>query len=138
MHLRQISLLAALLALPVTARAQTGADGSGLRTVVVSGAPAEPADGIVVQTLFVQGQPDNFPTIVRVVQGSNAQRAGLMAGDTIVSVDGWDIRGPRPLFVDRTPGRVYTMRVRRVGEEVELTFVYPAPPAAPPPTAKPR
>lgn len=67
--------------------------------------------------------------VVRVVpEGSNAARAGLAAGDTIVAVNGRDSR-ERPLFPDRTPGTRYTLRVRREGEELEIEYALPEPAA---------
>src|SRR5262249_52530808 len=85
------------------------------------------------------GEPYPYPEIKTVVPGSNAAQAGLMAGDTLVSVDGRDLRRPAPLFPDRTPGAKDVMRVRRGGEELELTFTYPAlPDNAPAQGTRPR
>ncbi|MBD0320111.1 MAG: PDZ domain-containing protein [Gemmatimonadetes bacterium] len=63
-----------------------------------------------------------------VTPGSNAARAGLMPGDTIMAVNGRDTRTSR-MFPDRQPGTRYTMRIRRAGEDPELTYVMPAAPA---------
>lgn len=63
-----------------------------------------------------------FPVVRRVHPGSNAQRAGLMAGDTIVAVNGRNAK-VRPLFDNRRPGTRIVMRIRRNGEEREVSFV---------------
>lgn len=63
-----------------------------------------------------------FPVVRRIHPGSNAQRAGLMAGDTIVSVNGRNAK-VRPLFDNRRPGTRIVMRIRRNGEEREVSFV---------------
>jgi C-terminal processing protease CtpA/Prc len=65
------------------------------------------------------------PYITEVVKGSTAEEAGLAVGDTILSVDGRDTRQP-PMFPDESPGVRHLMRIRRAGEEMELTFVMPA------------
>lgn len=81
------------------------------------------------------------PTVLRLASGSTAEAAGLQVGDTIVSVDGRDTRQP-PMFADDSPGVRHLMRIRRGGEEMELTFVMPAIPPPPSeggsPPARPR
>jgi S1-C subfamily serine protease len=74
----------------------------------------------------------DYPVIKQVAPGSNAARAGLAVGDVLLSVDGRDTR-TSPLFPDQRGGVRYLLRVRRGGEEVELTYVFPAPPAQPAP-----
>ena len=67
-----------------------------------------------------------FIVVRRVPAGSNAERAGLVVGDTIVAVNGKDSR-ERPLFTERAPGTRYVLRVRREGEEMEIEYTVPAP-----------
>lgn len=126
-------LSAALAFAPARAHAQQPSSSSdpGVTTVVVNRAP--PPLGFVYSIVGSYGQAYPYPKITTVVAGSNAARAGLMVGDTLVSVDGRDLRQPVPLFPDRTPGTKYVMRVRRGGEDLELIYTYPATPAAPPP-----
>jgi S1-C subfamily serine protease len=66
------------------------------------------------------------PFVTQVVKGSAAEQAGLLQGDTIIAVDGRDTRHP-PMFSDPAPGVRHLLRIRRAGEEMELTFVMPAP-----------
>lgn len=63
----------------------------------------------------------NPPTVRLVVAGSNAQRAGLMVGDSIVTVNGHDAR-EIAVFHDRRPGTRYVLRVRRGGEDRVIAF----------------
>jgi S1-C subfamily serine protease len=71
----------------------------------------------------------DYPVIKQVAPGSNAARAGLAVGDVLLSVDGRDTR-TSPFFPDQRGGVRYLLRVRRGPEEVELTYVFPAPPPA--------
>jgi C-terminal processing protease CtpA/Prc len=79
-----------------------------------------------------QRQPDRslrfgHPYVTVVVAGTNAARAGLAVGDTIMTVNGRDTRQP-PLFPVRRAGTEYVLLVRRGGEERELTYVFPESP----------
>jgi S1-C subfamily serine protease len=132
-------LAAALVSGPARAHAQqpTLNGDPGATTVVVNRAP--PPLGFAWGIEGTPGEPYPYPEIKTVVPGSNAARAGLTVGDTLVSVNGHDMRQLAPLFPDRTPGTKYTMRVRRGGEDLELTFIYPTPAAAvTPPGTRPR
>lgn len=135
---------AAALALQAGAAAAQGGEpprpGGVLRHTTF--ANGNPANGSVARTFgFAWGVssrpgPDqrpvfDHPYVTVVLPGSNAARAGLAVGDTIVSVNGRDTRQP-PLFPVRRAGTEYTLLVRRGGEERELTYVFPEPqPAAP-------
>lgn len=107
-----------------------------------SGGPPDPAAGRVVVTHRTAASPPpswgfafgmragprleyTHPYVTEVVKGSTAEEAGLAVGDTILSVDGRDTRQP-PMFPDESPGVRHLMRIRRAGEEMELTFVMPA------------
>lgn len=138
---RWIAALAIALALPAAeARAQDNPTpprpGGVLRRTAMSN--ANPASGNVARVFgFAWGVSTTpganhslsfgHPYVTVVVPGTNAARAGLVAGDTIVSVNGRDSRQP-PLFPVRRAGTEYTLLVRRAGEERELTYVYPEPP----------
>lgn len=67
-------------------------------------------------------RPRQHPTVSRVSEGGAAERAGLRAGDVILTVNGVDSR-QGPLFRDRTPGTRYTVRVRRGDQEREVVLV---------------
>jgi S1-C subfamily serine protease len=125
-----LPLAAAVFSAPGVARAQQPGE-SAVTTVVVNRAP--PPLGFVFKIEGTYGAPYPYPEITTVVPGSNAARAGLMVGDTLVSVNGHDLRQPALLFPDRAPGTKYVMRIRRGGEDLELIYSYPALPAAPPP-----
>lgn len=85
------------------------------------------------------GNSYNYPYVRTVISGSAAEAAGLMVGDTIISVDGRDMRYG-PFFPVQVAGTRYVMLVRRGTEEIELVYTFPkleeAPregtPAAPP------
>lgn len=65
----------------------------------------------------------NPPTIRQVLPDSPAARAGLQAGDVIVSVNGRDGRNP-PLFNDFQPGSKVVLRIRRGDDEREIALVW--------------
>jgi membrane-associated protease RseP (regulator of RpoE activity) len=139
-----ILALAAALALHAGRAAAQGGEpprpgGVLHHTAIANG---NPANGSVARTFgFAWGMstrpgPDHSPTfghpyVTVVVPGSNAARAGLVVGDTIVSVNGRDTRQP-PLFPVRRAGTEYVLLVRRGGEERELTYVFPEPQRAAP------
>lgn len=103
----------------------------------VAGAPRTLAFGFLLDA----GPP---VTVRHVIRGSAVDRAGIQAGDVIVSVGG------RPATVDAireaarraTPGDTVRIRIRRVDREREVAVVPaahpmpPAPPHAPRPTAR--
>jgi S1-C subfamily serine protease len=62
-------------------------------------------------------------TIVRVVEGSPAEKAGLQVGDRITKIDGEDVNPENNLqgvIADRQPGDSVTLEVERPGEEEAL------------------
>ena len=81
-----------------------------------------------------------------VVVGSPADRGGVLGGDTITSLQGQPIRGPRDVaaWLERTPGGTpLAVVVRREGRELTLNVTVeartsaPAPAPAPPSPASP-
>lgn len=58
----------------------------------------------------------HYPYVARVDPGSPAEAAGLVPHDTILSSNGKNAR-LGGIFPDRTPGTVYTLRLRRNGVE---------------------
>jgi C-terminal processing protease CtpA/Prc len=66
-----------------------------------------------------------YPRVAGLVKGGSGERAGLMVGDEIRSVNGRDARQP-PLFPNRVPGARYVVRVRRGGEDREVIVVLPS------------
>lgn len=126
--MRQITLLLGLagaLALPVAAHAQPGA----ARTQVNGRAqPVPPRFGFAVGAKVGPNNTAGYPYVHTVVPGSNAERAGIQVGDTILTINGRDARDGQ-LFPVREAGTRYLMRVRRGREEVELNFTFPVIPA---------
>ncbi len=129
-----LSLAAVTLALPSHAFGQTTSSGSGeppgqavRRTMSRNpGAPpANPALALGFSFGMTPGRDNSFgyPYVKGVTKGSNADRAGLVVGDAILSVDGRDAR-QRQLFPGARPGARYVVRVRRGGEERELTYTF--------------
>lgn len=135
-----LALAAALALRAGAAAAQPGGEpprsgGVLHRTAIPSG---NLAAGTVVRTFgFAWGMSTRpgdggtiifgHPYVTMVVPETNAARAGLVAGDTILTVNGRDTRQP-PLFPVRRAGTEYLLLVRRGGEERELTYVFPEPP----------
>jgi S1-C subfamily serine protease len=67
------------------------------------------------------------PVITRVVTESPAARAGFVAGDEILSIDGVDTLERLTFFRTAVPGQRYLFRVQRGTTQVELAVV-PDPP----------
>jgi regulator of sigma E protease len=66
--------------------------------------------------------PDTHPYVVAVVPGEPAERAGLKAGDVILSIDGEAIATHAQLIsvISRSTGKQIALRVRRANEELTL------------------
>lgn len=96
----------------------------GITTAGVSVHNDWTADGHLVQYL-------DYPPIVSVVPRSPAQVAGILAGDTLVAYDGFDVVA-HPVNVSRvlTPEKRIAVTVRRDGENRALTLVVARPPNA--------
>jgi S1-C subfamily serine protease len=126
----------AVLACHHPAEAQSGTGGDTTLRVMTFPPSTRPSVSLGFGYAMNPG-PNNAYThayVIEVEPGSAAARAGLVVGDTILASDGNDVRG-RPFFPEPRAGKRYVLRVRRNGEERELTYVYPAPPAAPQPSA---
>jgi S1-C subfamily serine protease len=101
--------------------------------------------------LGVQTEVDEGEVVVRVVTpDTGASRAGIRAGDVIVSVEGEEVASPEELreaIVSRKPGDALKVTVKRDGETRELTAklgrapmvaeMVPMPPALPVPAEPP-
>ena len=68
-----------------------------------------------------------YPVVVGLSPGGPGEKAGMMVGDTIRAVNGRDGR-LLPLWPNRAPGVRYVVRVRRAGEDREVTLVLPSTP----------
>lgn len=99
---------------------------NGRTTIRYPNANRPPSGGFAVRMNSGPNLTYTHPFVTQVVKGSAAEEAGLMVGDTIIAVDGRDTRQPSVL-VDPAPGIRHLFRIRRAGEEIELTFVMPAP-----------
>lgn len=67
--------------------------------------------------------PEGGARIVRVVDGSPAEEAGLERGDIVIAIGGEVVRGPAALtkkIRDREPGTRIGLRVIREGEKIDL------------------
>ncbi len=68
------------------------------------------------------GGEDEETTIQSVRRGSPAERAGLKAGDALVSIDGRKLgaAGLRPLIQNFKPGQVVALHIQREGQPMDL------------------
>jgi len=72
---------------------------------------------------FFVGRSPEGPTVVSVTPGSAAQTAGLHVDDILVELNGAPISGRISAWMrERTPGEMIKVKVRRDGEERELSF----------------
>jgi membrane-associated protease RseP (regulator of RpoE activity) len=121
----------------VHSAAGQSASGDSARQVRTLTFPPDPRRGMSLGfSIAMNPGPHNeytYPYVVELEPGSAAARAGLAVGDTILASDGNDVRQSR-LFPAASAGKRYVLRVRRDGEERELTYVYPSPPATAPPS----
>ncbi len=78
---------------------------------------------IVLSALFsIVGQPFTPPTITSVQEGSAAEQAGILAGDTITRIDGRSIERFEEVqqIVSLNPDRTMTIVLLREGREISL------------------
>ncbi|RLD99672.1 MAG: RIP metalloprotease RseP [Aquificota bacterium] len=98
-----------------------------VRTTVVAAGPFfNLLFAVVVMTgVYLWGVPILEPVVGQVVAGSPAERAGLKAGDFIVSIEGKKIEswGDLAAVVQKNPGKPLKVVVKREGEQVTLTVV---------------
>jgi len=95
-------------------------------TVVAAGPFFNLLFAVVVMTgVYLWGVPILKPVVGQVVAGSPAERAGLKAGDFIVSIEGKKIEswGDLAAVVQKNPGKPLKVVVKREGEQVTLTVV---------------
>lgn len=132
-HLYLLALAGLLMLSPSVAHAQANSANTHTRTRTYTNPEASsrgPRWGFSTTMYPGPGNAYTHPVVRSVVSGSAAEAAGLMVGDTIVSVDGRDMRDS-PFFPQQVPGTRYVMLVRRGNEEVELTYTYPQADASP-------
>lgn len=95
---------------------------------VAVGTPSEGFHGmryggtITVNQIDGEGEPrwSDHPVVRAVYCNSPADSAGIMPGDTVLSVNGQDARKARVLAATE-PGMVFDLRVRRSGEVLEFS-----------------
>jgi C-terminal processing protease CtpA/Prc len=123
MKLALLAIAAFLLVHPCTANGQ--ANPATVRTTTYpSPSGRGPGWGFSIAMRPGPGNSYTYSFVASVTSGSAAERAGLMVGDTIIAVDGRDVR-LGPLFPVRVAGTRYVILVRRGTEELELTYIYP-------------
>lgn len=131
-HLPVVAAALALLASARPAEAQSNPNAAAPNVMTLT-APPGPRQNVRLGFGYTMNPgPHNeytYSYVVQVEPGSAAAHAGLAVGDTILSSDGNDARSGA-FFPAARAGKRYVLRVRRNGEERELTYVYPAPPAA--------
>ncbi|HET6765161.1 MAG TPA: M56 family metallopeptidase [Longimicrobiaceae bacterium] len=83
---------------------------------------------------FPRGMPPHpwpiYAEITIVMPGSNAAASGMAVGDTVIAINGVDARQQR--MMDRSPTARYTLRLRRQGQERDVSFTLGTVPAPPP------
>ncbi len=69
--------------------------------------------------------PDVYPSIESAIPGDPADKAGLKAGDTILSINGERVVFSRQVqqLISRNPDKPLAVRVRRAGQEQTITVV---------------
>jgi predicted metalloprotease with PDZ domain len=72
---------------------------------------------------FLVGRSPQGPIVAAVTPGSTAQAAGLHAEDVLVELNGAPISGRISAWLrERAPGETIKLKIRRDGQERELTF----------------
>ncbi len=101
-----IGLIAALSAAPVAARAQNQQSKGWVGVVITSGIGQTDRTGSMVF--------NDYPVIESIEPGSPAERAGLQAGDIVMSINSQDLRkNPVPPSAMLEPGQKVTFRFKR-------------------------
>lgn len=101
-----VGLIAALSAAPVMARAQNPQSKGWVGIVITSGIGQTDRAGSMVF--------NDYPVIESIEPGSPAERAGLMTGDIVMSINSQDLRkNPVPPPAMLEPGQKVTFRFKR-------------------------
>lgn len=120
-----LALAATVLLHPCLAHAQPNAGNVRTRTYSHPDTPHRgPAWGFTIAMRPGPGNSYNYSVVRSVDPGSAAEAAGLMVGDTIVAIDGRDVR-EGVLFPVQVAGMRYVILVRRGAEELELVYTFP-------------
>jgi regulator of sigma E protease len=96
---------------------------SDWRTLDLARVTAEELEGDLLAKLGLRlYRPDLPPVIGKVVPGSVADRAGLVAGDRVVAVDGARVASWEALVakVRASPGRALALEIDRAGRQVRV------------------
>jgi membrane-associated protease RseP (regulator of RpoE activity) len=78
--------------------------------------------GIMTESTSTRGEPAQQRLIVSVVPGSPAERAGVVKGDTLLSING-NAATDRTMRTPFEPGDTVVLRIRRDGRERDLKVV---------------
>lgn len=101
-----VGLVAALAAAPVAARAQSQQSKGWVGIVITSGIGQTNRAGSMVF--------NDYPVIESIEPGSPAERAGLMTGDIVMTINSQDLRkNPVPPAAMLEPGQKVTFRFKR-------------------------
>lgn len=122
-----IGLIAALSAAPIAARAQEPQSKGWVGVVITTGIGQTDRGGSMVF--------DDYPVIESIEPGSPAERAGLMTGDVIISINSQDLRkNPVPPSAMLEPGQKVTFRFKRDDEMKTVAILVEPRPAGNPQT----
>lgn len=133
--------LAAACAVLLPAHVHAQVDTTQMSRSITRRNPGSPRNGptVGISLGFVgfgqAGQLADYPTVVGLLKGGPGERAGLVVGDTLRTVNGRDARQP-PVFPNRAPGARYVLRIRRRGEDREIVMVIPNTSSAPVPNQR--
>src|SRR5215212_8304324 len=120
--IRSIGLAALLAAAPLTAHAQKEIPKGWLGVLITTGIGQANERGLLVF--------NDYPVIESIDPGSPAEKAGLLAGDVLISINKQDFKkNPIPLNSLLVPGQKVVFRYRRDNVEKRSSMVVAERPA---------
>lgn len=112
----------------VAVETRTEQGGIGRRSLDMSGLEARDLDGDFLQVLgFARYQPPLKPVLGQIIEGGAADRAGLKAGDEIVSINNQPVTGWNDVvaLVRSNAGKMLTVEIRRGAGGAQTIAVTP-------------